>query len=140
MVLSLSNRRKNNEQHHMAHFIVLERQIKGLDTEMDGKSLARHAESLDAEASRLGVRPLSEFISIDPDAAADFLEGEGMDAGDVELPPLRQFSAEDGIATVAALLEGNSFGDDVEVDLRECERILTVAAQERVGWHLEVDF
>jgi len=48
-----------------AYFIVLERQIDGLDTGMDGKSLSRHIESLDDAAREMGVRPLSEFVSID---------------------------------------------------------------------------
>jgi hypothetical protein len=78
-----------------AHYIVLERKIDGLDTGMDGKSLSRHIESLDAAARQLGVRPLSEFFSIAPEQAAEFMEGVGMDAGDIEFPPLHQFSPED---------------------------------------------
>src|SRR5258708_6116603 len=87
-----------------AYFIVLERKIDGLDTMIDGKLLARTAEVLDVIARELGVRPISEFISIDPDQAADFLRGEGAEVGDIELPPLQQFSAHDGLATLRALL------------------------------------
>jgi hypothetical protein len=121
-----------------AYFIVLEREIEGLDTIIDGKLLARTAETLDAIAAQLGVRPISEFISVDPQAAADFLEGEGMDVGEIELPPLRQFSAEDGLATVRALLSRPEAQPAIQ-DLQNCERILSAAAQHRVGWHLEVD-
>ena len=68
---------------------------------MDGKSLSRHnIESLDVAARELGVRPLSEFFSIAPEQAAEFMEGEGVDTGDIELPPLRQFSAVEGLTTV----------------------------------------
>ena len=114
-----------------AYFIVLEREI-------DGKLLARTAEALDAIAPQLGVRLISEFISIDPAQAAEFMEGEGMDVGDIELPPLKQFSAQDGLATVRALSSRPEAQPAIQ-DLRDCERILTVAAQHGVGWHLEVD-
>src|SRR2546428_6942340 len=87
-----------------AYFIVLEKKIDGLDIGMDGKGLSRHIESLDDAARQLGVRSLSEFISADPAQAADFLEGEGMDTDDIELPPLQNFAAQDGLATIKALL------------------------------------
>src|SRR5438094_1232151 len=103
---------------------------------MDGKSLSRHnIESLDVAARELGVRPLSEFFSIAPEQAAGFMEGEGMDAGDIELAPLHQFSAEEGLATVRALLSHTPVhADHIVDDLRECERILGTAAQHGVGW------
>jgi GNAT superfamily N-acetyltransferase len=124
-----------------AYYIVLERKVDGLDTGMDGKSLSQHIEALDQAARGLGVRPLSEFFSIAPEEAADFMEGEGMDASDIKLPPLQQFTAEDGLATVRALAAHPAArGDGVARDLRECERILTVAAQQGIGWHFEVDF
>ena len=59
----------------VAYFIVLESKIEGLDTMIDGKLLARTAEVLDAIALQLAVRPISEFISIDPDQAAEFMGG-----------------------------------------------------------------
>src|SRR5690349_9937892 len=86
-----------------AYFIVLEREIDGLDTSMDGKSLSQHIDSLDDAARQLGVRPLSEFFSIDPEQLSEFMEGEGIDVGDVTPTPLQQFTAEDGLATVRAL-------------------------------------
>lgn len=122
-----------------SYFIVLERKIDGLDNGMDGKSLSRHIESLDDAARRAGVRPLSEFFSADPEETAEFMEGEGMEAGEIKLPPLQQFSAQDGLATVRALLRFAQ-EDAVATDLRECERILGVAAEHGVGWHFEIDF
>ena len=123
-----------------AHYIVLERKIEGLDTVMDGKSLSRHIESLDVAARELGVRPLSEFFSIAPEQAAEFMEGEDVDTGDIELPPVQQFSAQEGLTTVRALLSHTqAHPDHVAEDLRECERILTVAAQHGVSWHFEID-
>lgn len=123
-----------------AHYIVLEREIDGLDTMMDGKSLSRHIESLDETARKLGVRPLSEFFSIAPEQAAEFMEGEGVEAGDIQLLPLQQFPAQEGLSTVRALLSLPQVqADHVAEDLRQCERILSAAAQHGVGWHFEID-
>ena len=124
----------------VVHFIVLERKVDGLDTCMDGKSLSRHIESLDEAARELGVHPLSDFFSADPQEMAAFMEGEGIDAGGGELPPLQQFTAQDGLATVRALAaHAVARADGVAQDLRECERILSAAAQHGVGWHFEID-
>jgi len=124
-----------------AYFIVLEREIDGVQTSMNGKSLSRHMKALDEAARQLGVRPLSAFFSADPVEMAAFMEGEGIEAGGVALPPLRQFTAQDGLTTVRALATHPAAqADGVTRDLEECERILTVAAQHGVGWHFEVDF
>jgi hypothetical protein len=123
-----------------AYFIVLERKIDGLDTGRDGKSLSRNVESLDEAARQHGVRPLFEFFSADPQAMRELMEDDGLGDSEVELPPLQQFSAQDGLATVRALLPHPSAqADGIGEDLRECERILTVAAQHGVGWHVEID-
>jgi hypothetical protein len=123
-----------------AYFIVLERKIDGLDTMMNGKSLSKHMRSLDQAAEDLGVHPLSGFYSVDPEQAAEFWADEGVQPGDVKLPPLEQFSAQDGLATVSALLAHTPVHKDhVLEDLQECERILTAAAEHGVGWHFEVD-
>ncbi|MGH8280942.1 MAG: hypothetical protein ACRERZ_01995 [Gammaproteobacteria bacterium] len=82
-----------------ACFIALEHEIDGLDTMIDGKRLAQTADILDAVASELGVRPISRFISIDPEQSAEFMEGEGASVGGIELLPLQQFSAQDGLTT-----------------------------------------
>jgi hypothetical protein len=119
-----------------AHYIVLEKEIEGLDTMMDGKSLSRHIEALDDAARELGVRPLSEFFSMPPDELADFMD----DAGDFEMPPLQQFSAQEGLATVRALLAYTAVhADHVVEDLRQCERILSGAVEHGVGWHFQID-
>lgn len=123
-----------------ANFIVLERQIDGLDAMMDGKSLARHTDALEAAAQRLGVRPLPEFFSADPAQLAEFMEGEGVETEAADLPPLRQFSAEEGLGTVRALLaESRLWDEGVLRDLQDCERILVAAAKHGVAWHMEVD-
>ena len=124
----------------VAFFVVLERKIDGLDTMMDGKALARHIEFLDALANELRVRPLSEFVSVNPDEMHDFLEDEGMDTADVEIPPVKYFSANEGLATVRAILTSPRLLEHAAVnDLKECERILCAAGRCDVRWHFEID-
>lgn len=118
-----------------AYYIVLEKDIDGLDTLMDGKGLSRHVQSLDEAARELGVRPLSEFLSMDGDALDDVI---GDDAGDFEVPPLEQFSALDGLATVRALLPRPEAQPAIQ-DLQACERILTAAARQGIRWHFQMD-
>jgi hypothetical protein len=120
----------------LAYYIVLEKQVDGLDTMMGGKMLARHLKSLDTVARKIGVRPLSEFLSMDKEAAMDVL---GDDVPDIELPAVEQFPAEGGLETVRALLLRPEAQPALD-DLQDCERILSVAAQHGVRWHLQVDF
>ncbi len=121
-----------------AYFIVLEREIEGLDTGLDGKCLSEEMESLDEAARGLGVRPLSEFFSADPDQLTELMEDAG---ADMNVPPLEQFPAEEGLATIRALLSHEAGqADGVAQDLRDCERILGTAAKSGVRWHFEIDF
>jgi hypothetical protein len=126
-----------------AYFIVLDNPVDGLNTEMDGKSLARAIESLDDAARALGLRPLSEFVSVSPLDAADLLEEHGIDPDDLEteLPPLVQFSADEGLA-VARALAAHPLAQDpgVAQDLRDCQRILGAASRHGARWHFAVDF
>ncbi len=124
-----------------AYFIVLEREIDGLDTGMDGKRLSEEMESLDEAARELGVRPLSEFFSADPDDLSEVMEDAGVDEADMNVPPLEQFPAEEGLVTIRALLTHTAGQtEDVARELRDCERILDAAAKAGVRWHFEVDF
>jgi hypothetical protein len=119
-----------------AYYIVLERDIKGLDTSMDGKSIAKNIKALDAAAAELGIRPLSEFVSIPPEDLAEVLEDHIED----ELGAVQFFSAEEGLETVAELLENANLKDKgVIEDLQECERILNTAADGGVAWHFQID-
>ena len=54
----------NNEYKPMgsAYYIVLEKKIDGLDTSMDGKSVARHIDSLDEAAKKFGSPPPVRFL------------------------------------------------------------------------------
>jgi hypothetical protein len=121
----------------LAYYIVLEKKIDGLDTMMNGKSLAHHIESLDEAAKKLGVRPLSDFVSVSSEEIVELL---GDDVEGSKPWPLEQFPAKDGLATVSALLAYTQVHTDhVAEDLRECELILKAAAEHGVGWHFQID-
>jgi hypothetical protein len=123
-----------------AYYIVLEREIDGLDTGIGGKCLTNNIESLDDAARTLWVRPLSEFFSAAPETLAGMMEDAGVEVA--VLPPLalKQFTAAEGLATIRALLPHLAAqSDGVQQDLRECERILGAAAKHGVGWHFEID-
>lgn len=124
-----------------AFYIVLESKIDGLDTYLDGKSFTRHIEELDDAARELGVRPLSEFYSADPDTLAEFMEEAGLEEGEMEISPLEHFSPAEGLATVRALAAHPAAQDErVADDLKECERILSAAAERGVNWRFDMDF
>jgi hypothetical protein len=128
-----------------AYFIVLEKKIENLDQSMEGKMLARATEALEDIATLHKVRPLTGFTSIDPADAAAFLESEDPDMDKGKLPPLQQFTPDEGLLTVKALISHletqpsavrNSEG--VLRDLRACDRILSAAKQHDLKWHFEV--
>ena len=120
--------------------IVLEKEIPGVDTIIDGKMLSRAEKHLAGAAKRLGVRPLMEFFSVNPEEAAGFLESEGVE---VEIPAEQWFSAEEGLRTVQALLgeaDSSSESRAAKDDLLGCERVLREAQKREVRWHLAIDF
>jgi hypothetical protein len=118
----------------LAHYIVLEKEIDGLDTKMDGKRLSQHIDTLDQTARRLGVHPLSEFFSMPPEDLAEFIYG----ADEIDLSLMQHYCAHDGLATVRALLSRPEAQPAID-DLRTCERILNVAARHGIRWHFQID-
>lgn len=125
-------------------YIILEREIPGIDPLVDGKGLSSANDALEAAAGKLKVRPLMEFFSAGPEEVEDLL-GEGADVPKV--PPKKFFEAADGLNTVRALLahlEKNpgmlKRSDQVRSDLREFEKILAAAKDAGVRWHLAIDY
>jgi len=128
-----------------ALFIVLAREIPGIDaSSVGGKFLARNLEWLDEAAKMLVVRPLSELISVNPEDAAAFLDGEGHDATDLSLPPEQWFDAEEGLRTIEALLRHVESEKPAEQrllrDLRDCRQVLQRARHEATRFHFAIDF
>lgn len=128
-----------------ALYIVLEREIEGLDSLVNGKALAKASEALKRLAHQVGVRPLMEFFSADAGELGEFLADHDVEAG--EVPSEQWFSASDGLATVRALLSqarkggvGLASDPDVITDLEEFERVLGEAERHQIRWHLAVDY
>ena len=135
-----------------ALFIVLKKDIPGFDPFVNGKALSAAEKKLDALAKKLGVTPLMDFFSADPQEVLDFLEDEARATGQASSPPAgltveQWFDPADGLRTVRALrahLGANPNAvrnaPDVIGDLDEFERVLGRAAAKKVRWHLAVDY
>ena len=128
-----------------ALYIVLDREVPGLDTFMNGKALAAAEEVVTAQCERLGVRDLWSFYSVDPLDVADPLDDVD-DFGDLDgsrEPAATEawFAVTEGLATVRALrgaLPGQT-GAAVLEDLGDMERILAEAERAGARWYLAVD-
>lgn len=124
----------------VALFIKLSKDVD-FDIFVNGKALSHTADVLDGFASQLGVKPLMEFYSTDPEDLPEELEG-------IEITwKEKWFLPEDGLATVNALLShlatNDVLGDDkdrVLADLKEFELVLSEAKKQELKWHLEVDY
>ena len=128
-----------------ALFIVLQQEVQGVSpSSVGGKFLSRNLEMLDALAAKLNVPTLSEFISIHPEEASQFLEGEGVSASGLLLPAEQWFGPGEGLRTIAALLNSLRSTPAVDArlldDLESCERVLSAAQNAGVNFHFAVDF
>jgi hypothetical protein len=132
----------------VALYVVTEKGLPGFDaSSVCGKALETAQNQLDALAKQLGLTPLTDFISVDPEEAADFLEGEGID--DVIIPAEQWYDADDGLKTVQGLLAAlreepgrlkKVKTERVVEDLDAIEKMLLAARKLRVRFHLAVDF
>jgi hypothetical protein len=135
-----------------ALYIVLEKDVPGLDPFVNGKALSASEKRLDALAKKLRVSPLMDFFSINPGDALDFIEEEAEATGEAvgELPLMaaeQWFEAAEGLRTVRALrahLSANPTAlrntNAVMSDLDEFATVLDKASSQKVRWHLAVDF
>ena len=130
----------------VALFIVAERKVRGLSTDVDGKALGRSSH-LDKLAGRAGVRPLMDFFSEDPDEAAEAAEELGRPVPPGGFPPVRWHPAAEGLASVRGMLAHLAAHPDaiphapvVAADLRAFESVLAGLAAKGVRWHLAVDY
>ena len=130
----------------VALYIVPEREVAGLETFVNGKTLG-HSEDLDRLAERAGVRPLMEFFSQDPAEAEALFEAEEIESPAEGFAPEQWFRAEDGLKTVRGLLAELATNatkipeaSSLIGDLKEFESVLSQLASEEIGWHLAVDY
>ena len=126
-------------------YIVVEGEDPGFDIFVNGRALARQEAAVERLAHTLGVRPLLEFFSADENSMALLIE-EG--AGNPELlhrlPPPQWFRPEDGLVTIAGLIEAleqeprrlGKEGAAVLSEMLEYQRVLTKAAERGLRWHL----
>ena len=129
-----------------AYYIVLDNNDPGFDPFANGKFLSKESDVL-AAISELAEQPtLDDFVSLAPDESAAMMEELGGDAGDVEFPPERWFSADEGIGWAKAILaevekkrSSLKNADGVISDLREYEQVLSQAKAIGAKWHLQVD-
>ena len=123
-----------------ALYIVLDREVPGLDTFMNGKALAAAEEVVTAQCERLGVRDLWSFYSVDPLEVADLDDFGDLDAREIATTEF-WFPATDGLTTIRALQEAlrGKTVSAVLADLSEMERILAEAERAGARWYLAVD-
>jgi len=130
-------------------YIVVEGEDPGYDIFVNGRALARHEDALERLALKSGVRPLIEFFSADENSMALLIEeGGGNPELMRKLPPPQWYAAEDGLATVQALvavLQGDpqllgTEGPQVLNELEEYARVLERTVQAGLRWHLAVSW
>jgi hypothetical protein len=125
--------------------VALQSGLPGVDPAgVDGKALIHRQRDLDELARRLGVEPLSHFVSVNPEALARYLEQQGLDPAEYSLPEEEWFAAVDGLRTVCGLLAELRPHPDAVLDshriirdLEAIEQILQTAEQAQVAFHLE---
>src|SRR5215211_6404358 len=84
----------------VAYFIVLDREIAGVDAFVDGKAVAREGDRLAVVTQTLGLRNLNEFVSADPNDVLEMAEELGIDLPN-QPPPEVWFAPEDGLNWVS---------------------------------------
>lgn len=126
-------------------FVTTEREVDAVDFTIDGKALALNEAELTARCEAVGVTPLSSFLSPSVDQQLAVMASFGIT--DVTPAGEQWFEAEDGLASVAVLLDAVREDPDgfyehqaLTRDLQRLHEILTVVKSSRVRWHLDVDF
>ncbi len=124
--------------------VALERELPAAATiVVDGKALIHRQHDLDELAEQLGLRPLTDFLSVDPSAIGQFLQEQGINPHDYPIPDEEWFSPADALPTVRGLLGRLRAAPDAVLDshriirdLSGIEQILVLAEQEAISFHL----
>jgi hypothetical protein len=128
-----------------AFYIVLERKPPRWQGEISGGKLSREIAEIDTLAVRNGVRPLTTFFSAPQSELSAFAASHGLSAESLSIPKETWFSAEDGLKTVRQLLANidqmnASKAQFLRAELEQFEKVLRIADEACVRWHLAVDF
>ena len=130
-------------------YIALEKQFKNSDAlpVVDGKAIAKNMKKLTHTATKLGVKPLDVFVSVNQDELANLIGEDAVAKSGVELPKEQWFSASEGLTTIKKLLshvETNKTGFDKPEslinDLKAVEKKLVLAKSKNIGFRLAWDF
>lgn len=129
-----------------AYYIVLDREIAGIDTFVNGKAIARESEQLDQVTQRLGLRELNDFVSANPEELLSIAEELGVELPHAP-PPEAWFTPEEGLNWISNLqsrLTDHPYevGDAEAVmrDLAEYRDLLLAVQAHAARWHFAVDF
>lgn len=129
-----------------AYYIVLDREIAGLDPFVNGKAVARESERLALVTQQLGLRDVNEFVSADPDELLAIAEELGVELPHAP-PPEAWFAPEEGLNWTSQLeshLNNNphDVGDACAVleDLAEYRNVLIAAETHSAQWHFAFDY
>lgn len=129
-----------------AYYIVLDREIIGLDPFVNGKAIARESERLAQVTKNLGLRDVNEFVSADPDELLSMAEELGVELPNAP-PPEAWFAPKEGLNWTSQLEShladnphdvGNASA--VLEDLAEYRNVLIAAETHAARWHFAVDY
>ncbi len=132
-----------------ALFIVLEKELPGIDTFVNGKALAKAENILDEIASQLNIRSLMSFFSVSEEMVLSTIDEVDAEEELIKLniEPEKWFAPSEGLNTIRELLifiQNNpgsiDASDFVIKDLKEFEAVLSEAEKHKISWHLEIDF
>jgi hypothetical protein len=129
-----------------AFYIVLQEKIPGVDaTGMEGRALSKHSETLEGLAKQASVKPLLSFFSANPEEASGLLDEGGVGQPDVAIPDEQWFQADEGLATIAALLLSLAAAPSAEAlamarELVQFQHVLKAARSRNIRWHLGIDY
>lgn len=132
----------------LAWYIAAEREVAGLEIFANGKCIAHADEQrLEQLCLELGVSPLMDFFSVDPQETEALLEAYlDQDEEPLSTPDEQWFDADDGLMTVRALehhlqRQPGKLDNQQAVlqELTEYRAILEVLQQHQVRWHLAID-
>jgi hypothetical protein len=129
-----------------AFYIVLQQKISGVDaTGLEGRALSKFSDKLEALAEQAGAKPLLSFFSATAADVMGLLDDDEAGKPRIPIPEEQWFQAEEGLKTIAALLQSladtpQPEGSRLTAELTEFQRVLQTAQARNIRWHLAIDY
>ncbi len=128
-----------------SYYVILEREIPNFDAYVNGHGLSKDSDRLEQLAKGIGVKPLLSFFSVSQEELILLLNSAVSADLNIKSEKEQWFSAEDGLRTVRALMDSlqktqSTAREKLVSELREFERVLIVAHEQDIGWHLGIDY